>query len=101
MTGGRWPMKIKVQVVIESDSGDTKAVENIACLDRRTLRSEELGLSLAEARDLLESVQRNLVEQQVAEYLEQQTHCPCCGKKRLRKGELTPLFIERFLGNCG
>jgi hypothetical protein len=31
-------MKIKVQVVIESDSGDTKAVENIVCLDRGKLR---------------------------------------------------------------
>ncbi len=91
-------MKIKVQVVIESDSGDTKAVENIACLDRGTLRSEELGLSLAEARDLLESVQRNLVEQQVAEYLEQQTHCPCCDKKRLRKGQHSPLVYRTLFG---
>jgi hypothetical protein len=94
-------MKIKVQVVIESDRGDTKSVENIACLDRGPLRPEELGLTLAEAKDLLESVQRNLVEQQIAEYLEQQTHCPCCGKKRRHKGEHSPLCIERFLVNCG
>jgi hypothetical protein len=91
-------MKIKVQVVIESDRGDTKVVENIACLERATLRPEELGLTLAEAKELLESVQRNLVEQQVAEYLEQQTHCPCCGKKRLRKGEHSPLVYRTLFG---
>ncbi len=75
-------MKIKVQIVIESDSGDPKAVENIACLERGILRPEELGLTLAEAKDLLELVQHTIVEQQVAEYFEQQAHCPDCGKKR-------------------
>jgi hypothetical protein len=59
-------MKVKVQVVIESDGGDTKALENIACLERVPLRPEDLGLTLDEAKDLLESVQRTLVEQQVA-----------------------------------
>lgn len=58
-------MKIKVQIVIESDGGDTKAVENITCLDRGLLRPEDLELTLDEAKGLLESVQRTLVEQQV------------------------------------
>jgi hypothetical protein len=98
MTGGRWPMKIKVQVVIESDGGDTKAVENIACLERGPLRPEDLGLTLAEAKNLLESVQCTLVEQQVTEYLEQQAHCPGCGKKRLRKGAHHPLVYRTLFG---
>jgi len=50
-------MKIKVQVVIESDGGDTKAVEKIACLKRGALRPEDIGLTLDEAKDLLEGVQ--------------------------------------------
>ncbi len=91
-------MKIKVQVVIESDRGDTQVVENIAYLERGALRPEELGLSLAEAKDLLESAQRTIAEQQVAEYMEQQTHCPCCGKKRLRKGEHNPLVYRTLFG---
>ena len=58
-------MKIKVQVVIESDDGDTKAVEKIACLERGMLRPAELGLTLDEAKDLLESMQHSVVEQQL------------------------------------
>ena len=104
-------MKIKVQVVIESDGGDTKAVENIACLERGTLQPTELGLTLDEAKNLLESMQHTVVQQQVAEYLEQQAHCPCCGKKRRRKGLHNPLVYRTLFGklrlpsmrffNCG
>jgi len=43
-------MKVKVQVVIESDGGDTKAVENIIFMDRGALRPEDLGITLAEAK---------------------------------------------------
>lgn len=39
-------MKVKVQIVIESDGGDTKDIENIACLERGALRPEDLGLTL-------------------------------------------------------
>jgi hypothetical protein len=91
-------MKIKVQVVIESDGGDTRAVENITCLERGRLRPEDLGLTLDEAKGLLESVQRTLVEQQVAEYSEQQAHCPGCGKRRLRKGDHSPLVYRTLFG---
>jgi DNA repair exonuclease SbcCD ATPase subunit len=91
-------MKIKVQVVIESDGGDTKAVENIACLERQALRPAELGLTLDEAKELLESMQHTVVEKQVAEYLEQQTHCPDCGKKRRRKGHHNPIVYRTLFG---
>ena len=91
-------MKIKVQIVIESDAGDTKAIENIAYLERGRLRPEVLGMNLDEARALLESVQHTIVEQQVAEYLEQQTHCPCCGKKHRRKGNHNFLVYRTLFG---
>jgi hypothetical protein len=91
-------MKIKVQVVIESDGGGTKAVEKIAGLERGMLRPAELGLTLDEAKDLLESMQHTLVEQQVAEYLEQQAHCPCCGRKRRRKGHHNPIVYRTLFG---
>jgi hypothetical protein len=91
-------MKIKVQVVIESDSGDTKAIENMACLERGTLQPAELGLSLDEAKELLESMQHTVVEQQVAEYLKQQAHCPGCAKKRRRKGHHNPIVYRTLFG---
>jgi len=91
-------MKIKVQVVIETDGGNMKAVENIAYLERGPLQPEDLGLTLDEAKNLLESMQRILVEQQVAEYLGQQTHCPGCGKKRLNKGQHHRLVYRTLFG---
>jgi hypothetical protein len=51
---------------------EIKASENIACLERGTIQPAELGLTLDEAMDLPESMQHTIVEQQVAEYLEQQ-----------------------------
>ncbi len=79
-------MKVKVQVVIESDEGTTETVENIIHLERGTLLPEDLGLTLVEAKALLQNMQRTMVERQVAQYLEQQGSCPQCGKKRQRKG---------------
>lgn len=75
-------MKITVQVIIEPDHPDTPVVETIAALERSDLQPETLGLTLAEAKELLVGVQAALVKQQVAEYLARQQVCPDCGKKR-------------------
>ena len=91
-------MKIKVQVVVESDNGDTKAVEDIARLKRGSLQPAELGLTLAEAKDLLESMQHTIVEQQVVEFLEQQARCPHCNKKRRGKGRHNPVVYRTLFG---
>ncbi len=74
-------MKVKMQVIIESDGGTTEAVENIVRLKRGALRPENLGLTLAEAKDLLEGVQCTIVEQQTTKYLEQQACGPLLRKK--------------------
>jgi hypothetical protein len=60
-------MKIRVQVIVESDDGVGEVVQDIARLERGRLRPEELGLTLAEAKGLLEGLQRTVVEQQIAE----------------------------------
>ena len=68
-------MKVKVHVVIESDEGTTETIENIIHLERGNLHPEDLGLTLAEARTLLQNMQRTMVERQVAHYLDQQGSC--------------------------
>jgi len=45
-----------VQVIIESDDGVGEMVQEIAKLERGQLRPEELGLTLAEAKGLLEGL---------------------------------------------
>jgi hypothetical protein len=49
------------------------------------LRPEELALTPAEAKGLLEGLRRTVVERQIAEYSKQQSSCPLCDKQRLHK----------------
>ena len=54
-------MKLKLQLIIESDSGQTEVVHEVTKLERRSLRPETLGLTLSEAKELLREVQRAMV----------------------------------------
>jgi len=89
-------MKIKLQVIIEADDGQTETVQEVAHLERGVLRSSELGLTLVEAKTLLAGVQRTMVEAQVEEYLAEQSACHECGKKRLHKGAHTIVYRSLF-----
>jgi len=89
-------MKIKVQIVIESGDRNTETVEDIALIERSSLQPAGLGITLAEAKTILAGMQKTMVERQTAEYLEQQAHCPHCGKKRLRKDDHTLVYHTLF-----
>jgi hypothetical protein len=54
-------------------------LNTISHFERGSLRSEELGLTLKEAKDLLKGIGQVMVETQTEEYLEQQCLCPLCG----------------------
>jgi hypothetical protein len=43
-------MKLKLQLIIESDSGETEVVQEVTKLERHSLRPENLGLTLSEAK---------------------------------------------------
>ena len=57
-------MKLKLQLIIESDSGETEVVQEVTKLERHSLRPETLGLTLSEAKELLQEVQRAMVTHQ-------------------------------------
>ena len=80
-------MKVRIQVVIEAEDGESEKVEEIVRLERGTLRQEELGLTLAEAKVLLHGMQQAIVTEQIAKYLEEFKTCPHCGAPRTRKGQ--------------
>jgi hypothetical protein len=90
-------MKIKIQILIESESGNAVGVEDIVCLERGDLQPENLGLTLAEAKSLLASVQKSMVERQTEEFIHQEACCPLCGKRRLHKGH-HPLTYRTLFG---
>ncbi|MGI9284294.1 MAG: ISKra4 family transposase [Pseudomonadales bacterium] len=88
-------MKMKVQVIIESDEGQ-KLVEDVASLARGALSAETLGLSLVEAKQVLQHLQASIVNQQVLEYLQTQRCCPHCGRPRSLKGHHAVVFRTVF-----
>ena len=79
-------MRVRIQVVIESDDGQIQDVQDVFQLRRGELKPERLGLTLEEAKGTLEGVQRTLAARQVEEYVEAQLCCPACGKERPRNG---------------
>ena len=82
-------MKVRVQVVIETEASEPGDVQDIMAIEREELCPETVGLTLDEAKTALERMQQRIVEQQAAEYLRTQSHCPSCGSKRYHKGEHT------------
>jgi len=57
-------MKVRIQVIVESDHGATQCVEDVAEFERGALQPDALGLTLAEAKALLQGVQRTIVAEQ-------------------------------------
>jgi len=80
-------MKLKLQLIIESDSDETEVVREVTKLERHSFRPENLGLTLSEAKELLQEVQRAMVTHQTAGYVTQQIPCPKCAKIQSRKGK--------------
>jgi alkylated DNA nucleotide flippase Atl1 len=57
-------MKLRLQLVVESETGDVVTTQDVAQLQRLSFRPEEVGLTLAEAKQLLGSVQRVMVQRE-------------------------------------
>jgi hypothetical protein len=55
-------MKLLIHLVAESELG--QHVQEIACLERKEHRLENVGLTLREAKKLLGEIQQRMVEQQ-------------------------------------
>ena len=89
-------MRFLIHLVAESEAG--QHVQEIACLERKEPRLENIGLSLREAKHLLAAIQTIVVEQQVADYLETQRPCPRCGKIRGLNGS-HPVKFQTLFGN--
>ena len=89
-------MRVRIQVIVESEAGDPPVIQEVAALERGPLQPEELGLTLAEAKDLLRGVQETMVAGQVAEFVARQECCPDCGRRRPRKGRHEIVYRTLF-----
>src|SRR5438552_8017531 len=93
-------MRLRVQVVIESDDDDdhpSPVIHEVAQIDREALSVDTLGLQLAEAQHLLQNVQVVLIDEQVRISLAQQVACPSCGRARAHK-DAHPIVVRTLFG---
>jgi hypothetical protein len=89
-------MKLRLQLLVESDTGEVVTTEEVGQMERHSLRPEDVGLTLAEAKQMLGSIQRVMVQEQVAECVDEQSRCGDCGQMLTRKGQHEIVFRTLF-----
>jgi hypothetical protein len=92
-------MQFKLQLVAQAGNGQADDVIDIAVFDKACEQVEQLGLTLAEAKALLQATQQALLEQQATTFLRAHAACPCCSKQLGRKGQHSITYRTLF-GNA-
>ena len=72
-------MRVKLQLVICHGDGHEETVTDVMTLKKNHQRIEHLGVTLAESKHLLSTLQRHLLQQQIATFLDTHATCPDCG----------------------
>src|SRR5215471_5574581 len=89
-------MRVKLQLVLCSDEGQEETVTDVITLNKNNERIEHLGLTLAEAKQLLSTLQRHLLSQQVDTFLDPCSRCPDCGALLKVKAHTSRSFRTLF-----
>jgi hypothetical protein len=89
-------MRVKVQLVICADDEGTDTIHDVAVLEKDCHRLEQLGLTLAEAKQLLTQLQQHVVAHQASVFVTPRSHCQACGTPLQRKEETTRLLRTLF-----
>jgi hypothetical protein len=89
-------MKMKVQLVVCAEDGRAEEVHEIAVVEKPHERIEHLGLTLAEAKALLKTLQQQLVERQATAFVAAEAQCNHCGKALGIKAYHTRTFRTLF-----
>jgi len=102
-------MRVKLQLVLCSDDGQEAIITDIVTLKKDAQRIEHLGLTLKEAKQLLNTMQKRLLQHQVAVFLDGLLDAQ--GVKTLRRRRLvevkphvvfgTQAAVEQVLAACG
>src|SRR5215471_17075840 len=89
-------MRVKLQLVICHDDGHEETVTDVITLTKNNERIEHLGLSLAESKQLLSTLQRHLLQQQVDTFLDTHATCSNCGASLKLKAHGSRSFRTLF-----
>jgi hypothetical protein len=82
------PVRLKVQLVSVAEDG-SESTEELLVLTKQQERLEQLGLTLAEGKQLLREAQQRVVQQQATAFLATRTACPTCGRQHSIKDHKT------------
>ena len=89
-------MRVTLQLIICHDVGHEETATDVITLNKNHKRIEHLGLSLAESQQLLSSIQRQLLQQQVNTFLDTHSTCPDCGTPLTLKARGSKSFRTLF-----
>src|SRR5215468_197660 len=89
-------MRVKLQLVMCSDEGQEETVTDVITLNKSSQRIEQLGLTLAEAKQLLSTLQRHLLQHQVDTFLDPCFTCADCGALLKVKAHASRSFRTLF-----
>jgi len=89
-------MRVKLQLVICHDDGQEETVTNVFTLTKNNQRIEHLGLTLAESKHLLSTLQQHLLQQQISSFLDTHSTCLDCGTPFKLKAHGSRLFRTLF-----
>jgi hypothetical protein len=88
-------LRLKLQLVVVADD-EQVSVDDIIVLNKEHEQLEHLGLTLAEAKALLQHIQRQVLTRQIAAFLASRVSCPTCGRARGIKDHKTIVFRTLF-----
>src|SRR6266852_1564496 len=89
-------MRVRLQLVMCSDDGREETVTDLVTLKKDSQRIEHLGLTLKEAKQILNTIQQRLLQHQVDAFLDGCSTCPDCGTPLKAKGYHTRTFRTLF-----
>lgn len=89
-------MKFKMRILVENDDGDEILLAENIEFERKNSSLENLGLILAESKELLRKTQQAIVHEQVREFLKESESCLQCRSKRLSKGKHRIVYRTLF-----
>lgn len=74
-------MNVIVQIIVDTENG--QQTQQLARLERHGACLENIGLTLAEGKQLLAALQARRITEQITEYVERQRRCTRCGTARI------------------
>jgi len=89
-------MRVKLPLVLCSDEGQEETVTDVIILNKNNQRIEHLGLTLAEAKQLLSTLQRHLLQQQIDTFLDTCSTGSACGALLKVKAHASRSFRTLF-----